>query len=78
MQLNAREASLTEAFRRLPPDTATQLSALAQRLAELTPNWKIDCSDSQPDEDLTDFGAASLMRPDVDESENPNYRRVMW
>jgi hypothetical protein len=31
MQLNEREASLVDAFRRLPPETATELSALAER-----------------------------------------------
>jgi hypothetical protein len=35
MRLNEREASLVDAFRRLPPDTASELSALAERLAEL-------------------------------------------
>jgi hypothetical protein len=34
MQLNQREASLVDAFRRLPPDAARELSALAERLAE--------------------------------------------
>ena len=38
MQLNEREASLVDAFRRLPPDTATGLSA--QRLAELARKLK--------------------------------------
>jgi hypothetical protein len=42
MQLNEREASLVDAFRRLPPDTASELSALAERLAELAPNRRID------------------------------------
>jgi hypothetical protein len=62
MQLNEREASLVEAFRRLPPGAATELSALAERLAELAPNHKIDWSDSWSDEDLNDFRAASLRR----------------
>jgi len=31
MQRNEREASLVDAFRRLPPDTATELSALVER-----------------------------------------------
>jgi len=72
MQLNAREASLVEAFRRLPPDTAAQLSALAQRLAELTPDRKIDWSDSWSEEDLKEFRAASLRRLEAEESEDPN------
>ena len=68
VQLNEREASLVDAFRRLPPDTATELSALAVRLAELAPNRKIDWSDSWSDEDLTEFRAASLRRLDAEES----------
>ena len=70
MQLNEREASLVGAFRRLPPDTASELSALAERLAELAPNQKIDWSDSWSDEDLNDFRAASLRRLDAEESED--------
>ncbi|MEO8663681.1 MAG: hypothetical protein ABI693_34815 [Bryobacteraceae bacterium] len=69
MQLNEREASLLDAFRRLPPDTATELSALAARLAQLAPNKKIDWSDSWSDEDLTEFRAASLRRLSTEESE---------
>src|SRR5712671_1425312 len=69
MQLNEREVSLVDAFRRLPPDTATELSALAERLAELAPNRRIDWSDSWSDEDLNEFRAASLRRLDAEESE---------
>lgn len=70
MHLNDREASLVDAFRRLPPDAATELSALAQRLAELAPNQKIEWSDSWSDEDLNEFPAASLRRLDAEESED--------
>ena len=70
MHLNEREASLVQAFRRLPPDTATELSALAERLAEIAPNHSIDWSDSWSDEDLNDFRAASLRRLDAEESED--------
>jgi hypothetical protein len=70
MQLNAREASLVEAFRRLPPETATELSALAERLAEIAPNRRIDWSDSWSDEDLIEFRAASIRRLDAEESED--------
>jgi hypothetical protein len=70
MQLSEREASLVGAFRRLPPDTASELSALAERLAELAPNQRIDWSDSWSDEDLNDFRAASLRRFDAEESED--------
>lgn len=69
MQLNEREASLLDAFRRLPPDTAMELSALAKRLAELAPNSRIDWSDSWSDEDLNEFRAASMQRLDTQESE---------
>ena len=70
MELNEREASLLDAFRRLPPNTATELSALAERLAELAPNRRIDWSDSWSDEDLNEFRAASLRRLDSEESED--------
>jgi hypothetical protein len=69
MQLDPREASLVEVFRRLPPDTAAELSALAERLATLSPHHRIDWSDSWTDEDLKDFRAASLRRLETDESE---------
>lgn len=70
MQLNEREASLVDAFRRLPPDTATELSALAERLAGLGANRRIDWSDSWSDEDLNEFRAASMRRLDAEESED--------
>jgi len=70
MELTEREASLVDAFRRLPPEAATELSVLAERLAELAPNHKIDWSDSWSDEDLNDFRAASLRRLDAEESED--------
>jgi hypothetical protein len=68
MQLNERELSLVDAFRRLAPETATELSALAERLAGLTPNRRIDWSDSWTEEDLNEFRAASLRRLDAEES----------
>lgn len=70
MQLNEREASLLDAFRRLPPETATELSALVRRLAELAPNRSIDWSDSWSDEDLSEYRAASLRRLDAEEAED--------
>ena len=69
MQLSEREASLVDAFRRLPPDAATKLSALAERLAEFAPNRRIDWSDSWSDDDQNEFRAASLRRPEAEESE---------
>jgi hypothetical protein len=70
MQLNEREASLLDAFRRLPPDAASELSALVERLAELAPLRKIDWSDSWSDEDLADFRDASLRRLEAEESKD--------
>jgi len=70
MQLDEREASLVHPFRRLPPEAATELSALTERLAELAPNHRINWSDSWSDEDLNDFRAASLRGLAVEESEN--------
>lgn len=67
MRLNEREVSLVDSFRRLPPDTAVELYALIERLAELAPNRRIDWSDSWSDEDLTEFRAASLRRLDAEE-----------
>jgi hypothetical protein len=70
MRLNEREASLVNAVRRLPSEAATELSALAARLAELAPDHRIDWSDSWSDEDLAEFRAASLRRLDTEESGN--------
>jgi hypothetical protein len=72
MQLDPREASLVEVFRRLPPATAAELSALAERLATLSSHGNIDWSDSWTDEDLQDFRAASLARLEAEESEESN------
>ena len=69
MQLDPREATLVETFRRLPPGTAAELSALAERLATISPHHRIDWSDSWSDEDLRDFRAASLRRLEAEESE---------
>jgi hypothetical protein len=69
LPLNARETSLLQAFRRLPPDAAAELTALAERLAALRPNTQIDWSDSWSDEDLEEFTAASVRRLEAEESE---------
>jgi hypothetical protein len=71
-QLSRREASLIEAVRRLSPDTAAELTALAERLASLRANTQIDWSDSWSDEDLKEFTAASVRRIEAEESEDPH------
>ena len=68
--LNPQEASLLNAFRRLPPEAAVELSQLIERLASIAPDRKIDWSDSWSDEDLTEFRAASLRRFEASESED--------
>jgi hypothetical protein len=69
MQLDPQEASLVEVFRRLPPNAAAELSALAERLATLSSHGTIDWSDSWTEEDLQDFRAASVARLEAEESE---------
>lgn len=69
MQISAREEILLEACRRLPAEAANELSALAQRLATLTPVTKIDWSDSWSDADLREYTAASLRRFEDEEQE---------
>jgi hypothetical protein len=69
MQVNSQEASLIEAFRRLPPDTAAEVSALTERLATLTMRGKVDWSDSWSDEDLKDFTIVSLNRLEDNEAQ---------
>lgn len=71
MAISAREEVLLEAFRRLPPDAAVELSALAQRLAALAPGTTVDWSDSWSDADLREFTAASLRRLEAEEEEEP-------
>jgi hypothetical protein len=68
--VNPQEASLLASFRRLPPDTASELSALVECLAGLAPGSRIDWSDSWSEEDLREFRAASLRRLDATESED--------
>ena len=70
MQLNSKEELLLNAYRRLPPAAAAEISALAQRLAALGPEANIDWSDSWSDEDLQEFTAASLQRLDADGQEH--------
>jgi hypothetical protein len=69
MQISAGEEVLLDAFRRLAPDAAAELSALAQRLAALAPGTAIDWSDSWPDADLQEFTAASVARFEAEEKE---------
>ena len=72
MAISAREEVLLEAFRRLRPNAAVELSALAQRLAALAPRTTIDWSDSWSDADLREFTAASLRRLETEEEEEPS------
>ena len=75
MQTTEGEEVLLEAFRRLPPEAAAELSALAQRLAALAPGTAIDWSDSWSDADLQEFTAASLKRFEAEEEEESGETR---
>lgn len=68
--VNPQEASLIDAFRRLPADSAVELSRLIQRLAAQAPQRRIDWSDSWSDEDLEEFRAASVRRLVANEPED--------
>ena len=70
MNLNPREASLVEAFRRLSPDAAAEISALAETPCRSATSSRIDWSDAWSDEDLKDFRAASLKRLDSEDPED--------
>jgi hypothetical protein len=71
MQITEREEALLQAFRRLPPTAAAELSALTERLAAGAPDKTIDWYDSWSDADLQEFTAASLKRLEVEEQEEP-------
>jgi hypothetical protein len=70
MQLSAQETTLLDGFRRLPKDAANELATLVQRLAALSPNIRIDWSDSWSEEDLRDFTAHSLKRFEAEEEQH--------
>ena len=67
MQPTLDEQELLEAFRKLPPAAAQEVSALTKRLAELGTNAAIDWSSEWSDEDLEAFTAESASR--IDEHE---------
>lgn len=67
MQLSSQEATLLDAFRRLPAGAAQELSMLVHRLAALPPGTRVDWSDSWSEEDLRDFTGHSVKRLEADE-----------
>ena len=69
LALNPQETSLVNAFRKLPPDAAIELSRLIERLASVAPDRRIDWSDSWSDDDLKEFRGASIRRLQASESE---------
>ena len=70
IHLNSQEASVKNAFRKLPPDTAMELSRLIERMAALAPKRQINWSDFWSDEDLEEYRAASVRRLEASESED--------
>jgi hypothetical protein len=67
MQLSIEEATPIDAFWKLQPDAAVELSALAQRLAALSGTAKVDWSDEWSDEDLRDYTTHAVERLESDE-----------
>ncbi|HEV8146213.1 MAG TPA: hypothetical protein VGP79_07530 [Bryobacteraceae bacterium] len=70
MQPTLDEQELLEAFRKLPPAAAKEVSALTKRLAELGAAATINWSDEWSDEDLEAFTADSARRIDEHEMED--------
>jgi hypothetical protein len=62
MEISALESTLLEAFRKLPPEAASELSQLVQRLSALPSGNRVDWSDSWSEEDLRDFTVHSQRR----------------
>lgn len=70
MELTKREEGLVAVFRKLPPMAAEELTAMAERLASLAPDSRLDWSDSWSDSDLREFTAESVRRLE-DEQRGP-------
>lgn len=70
MPITEREAALLNAFRRLPPVAADEISALVDRLAALSAHSTIDWSDEWSEADLKEFSEASLRRAAGDEQDH--------
>ena len=60
MVLTAKEESLVQSLRALPPEAADQVIAWTRQLAELAQGRPVEWSDSWSDEDLRDAQAASV------------------
>ena len=69
MIVNAKEERLVADFRKLPAESADQLSALIARMAAVQPGVRLDWSDEWSDQDLRDFTSASSKRVDAGERE---------
>ena len=67
MVLNAREESLIDVVRALPPEEADKVLTWARQLADLAGERRIDWSDSWTDEDLIDATAAAVRRFEEEE-----------
>ena len=62
MVLNAREESLINVVRTLPPDQAEKILNWARQLADLAGGRKIEWSDSWTDEDAAEATAFSVQQ----------------
>lgn len=71
MVLSAREESLINVVRALPPVEAGKVLDWARQLADLADGRTVDWSDSWSDEDLADATAAAVRRLEEHEREIP-------
>lgn len=71
MVLSAREKSLINVVRALPPVEAGRVLDWASQLADLAGGRVIDWSDSWSDEDLADATADAVNRLEAEEREIP-------
>lgn len=73
MVLNAKEESLINVVRGLPPNEAEKILEWARQLADLAGGRPIGWSDTWTDEDLTDARLASLHRFEDEEQDRDVY-----
>jgi hypothetical protein len=71
MVLNAKEESLINVIRALPPDEVGRVLDWACQLADLAGGRAIDWSDSWSEEDLADATAAAVRSLEDQDRENP-------
>lgn len=71
MVLSAKEESLINVVRALPPVEAVRVLDWARQVADLADGRPVDWSDSWSDEDLADATAAAMRRFEEQEQDIP-------